>query len=67
MFAENLKCIREFDWKDLDGKIVKIAVAPPDPSVLEPIGQVFAVDSDMKIYILHEWYASETSKRKGLI
>jgi hypothetical protein len=47
--------IRQFDWKDLHGKIVKIAVIEPNPEVLEFYGQVYAMDDMGTTYLLHEW------------
>jgi hypothetical protein len=45
-----------FKWSDLHGKILKIAVAQPNPDVLEFTGQVFGIDVETgKTYVLAEF------------
>jgi hypothetical protein len=48
--------VAPFEWKDLHGKIVKIAVADPNPECLEFTGQVWAKDLETgKIYLIKEF------------
>jgi len=56
------KIIRTFKWKDLHNKVLKIAVAEPDPEVLEFTGQVFAMDEKSNVWLLHEWLFKKEKK-----
>lgn len=47
--------INTFKWSDLDGKVLMIRVAQPNPECLEPLGQVYGMDEKGTIYILHEF------------
>jgi hypothetical protein len=47
-------CITDFDWKDLHGKILKIAVAEANPECLEFYTQVYGMDEKGTFWLLAE-------------
>jgi hypothetical protein len=59
MFATSKDIVYNFQWKELHKKILKIAVAEPNPEVLEFLGQVYGMDEKGTVYLLHEWDCRE--------
>lgn len=47
---------KPFKWSDLHGKVLKIAVAEPNPEGLEFVGQVYGLDVETgAMYVLAEY------------
>lgn len=51
-----------FDWKDLHKKVFEVIYIPPNPEVLEPIGQVYLHDGKGKFYLIKEFTDDQRSR-----